>query len=111
MRGGRRGRRRWQGYGREYVQRAERRPVQLRPDDGQPGELSNCGGTISLRKCLQCGIELRWQIERCCVMTKMDNLSPHKLRCQKLHPLQRLGLFRQCNEPAECVTLPVVSAC
>jgi hypothetical protein len=57
-------------------------------------ELSNCGGSISLRKCLQCGVELQWQLERSGVMTKMDDLSPQKRGCQKLRSRQRLGAFR-----------------
>ncbi len=52
----------------------------------QTGELSDCGGAISLGKCLQCGFELQWQIGRCRVMTKMDNLSSPQTALPKAAP-------------------------
>src|SRR5271170_7433793 len=64
----------------------------------KPLKLYNCGGAISLRKGLQCGVEIRCKTELGGNATKLDDFAAKRERRDELSALQRLGLVRHCDQ-------------
>src|SRR5215813_13315292 len=104
------------GEAQDVSARAER-DVCLRPAVGSGGEEMvelaqprDCDRSVSLCEGPKRDVELRSDTKPRSQAAKLDNFGANRQRRHELRLLQRLGLVRQCREPAVDAALPILRA-